>query len=213
MDITERLAAPFSESDVKSRPGRGGLTFAYIDARAVMNRLDEVFGLGGWSSSHRLVDSESGAVECTLTLHLAVFNGVSHSDVGYPNSDRSEEPLKDAYSDSLKRAAVRLGIGRYLYELEPGETKPKTDRESEPCDHTSDSSEDYTKEARDELASLYAAAGLADKKEEVRQELVILGVMDGSTSFPHVWAGLSEGKKDEVWKLAGAERPTSDSQE
>jgi len=50
-----------------------------------------------------------GGVECTLTIL-----GISHADVGTPS--QSEE-LKGAYSDALKRAAVKFGIGSYLYEL------------------------------------------------------------------------------------------------
>ncbi|MCA1572759.1 MAG: hypothetical protein LC798_21195 [Chloroflexi bacterium] len=46
---------------------------------------------------------------CRVTV-----NGVTRSDVGMPSS---QEPIKGAYSDALKRAAVHFGIGRELYEL------------------------------------------------------------------------------------------------
>ena len=41
------------------------------------------------------------------------------ADVGYPNdadNDPEDEPLKAAYSDAFKRAAVQFGIGRWLYQ-------------------------------------------------------------------------------------------------
>ena len=85
---------------------------AYIDARQVFSRLDELFGPDGWQTGYRVLDAASGAIECTLTIA-----GISKSDVGYPNRSGGEEPLKAAYSDATKRAAVQWGIGRWLYAL------------------------------------------------------------------------------------------------
>lgn len=98
---------------VRERSGRGGLTFSYIDARQVMDRLDAVVGMGGWSDSYRQVGD---AIECSLTVL-----GVTKVDVGYPNNpDHPEdEALKSAFSDALKRAAVKFGIGRFLYSGKP----------------------------------------------------------------------------------------------
>lgn len=92
--------------------GTRGLVVAYIDARQVFSRLDELFGPDGWQTGYRVLDAASGAIECTLTIA-----GISKSDVGYPNRSGGEEPLKAAYSDATKRAAVQWGIGRWLYEL------------------------------------------------------------------------------------------------
>ena len=98
----------------RERPGRGGKKFGYITARQAAERLDAVVGCGNWSSSFRVLDLEHGAVECTLTVCE-----VSKADVGYPNdadNDPEDEPLKAAYSDAFKRAAVQFGIGRWLYQ-------------------------------------------------------------------------------------------------
>ena len=92
--------------------GTRGLLVAYIDARQVFSRLDELFGPVGWQTGYRVLDAATGAIECTLTIA-----GISKSDVGYPNHSGGEEPLKAAYSDATKRAAVQWGIGRWLYEL------------------------------------------------------------------------------------------------
>ena len=93
--------------------GTRGLVVAYIDARQVFSRLDELLGPDGWQTGYRVLDAASGAIECTLTIA-----GISKSDVGYPNRSGDEEPLKAAYSDATKRAAVQWGIGRWLYEEE-----------------------------------------------------------------------------------------------
>ena len=78
----------------------------------MFSRLDELFGPDGWQTGYRVLDAASGAIECTLTIA-----GISKSDVGYPNRSGGEEPLKAAYSDATKRAAVQWGIGRWLYAL------------------------------------------------------------------------------------------------
>ena len=85
-----------------------GMLLGYIDSRLAMEKLDLLDPQ--WSSRMEPVTlgAESG-VRCTLTV-----NGVSREDVGTASNT---EPLKGAFSDALKRAAVHFGIGRELYDL------------------------------------------------------------------------------------------------
>lgn len=87
---------------------RVAMCTAHVDARYVMQVLDEVVGSANWSDSYR-PSAIAGGVECTLTIY-----GVSKSDVGLPSQT---DPVKGAYSDALKRAAVKFGIGRDLYSM------------------------------------------------------------------------------------------------
>jgi hypothetical protein len=103
------LAEPFPDSEIKHRPGRGGMSFSYVDARAVMQRLDDVLTPAGW-------DFTSSVIPGTDIVHgVLTVGGVVREDYGYPNSDQDEEPVKAASSDALKRCAVMFGIGRHLY--------------------------------------------------------------------------------------------------
>src|SRR3990167_6772750 len=53
----------------------------------------------------------------TIDDCLSLLRAPSKSDVGYPNGGMDDdEPFKGAYSDAFKRAAVKLGIGRDLYD-------------------------------------------------------------------------------------------------
>lgn len=126
--LHDRLTRPFDGRELKFFPvakSKDGFTArvgSYIDARAVMDRLDEVVGVGMWSTSYRCIDPMEKAVECTLML-LVDGAWISKADVGYPNEARDadnpeKEPWKAAYSDALKRAAVQWGIGRYIYSIE-----------------------------------------------------------------------------------------------
>jgi hypothetical protein len=112
--IAAALAAPFTGTDLKSRPGRGGMTFTYADARAVAQRLDDVLGLAGWQFEVKVADPAAKVVHGTL---IAVIDGVTtvRQDFGYPNSAQDDEPYKSAASDALRRCAAQIGVGRSLY--------------------------------------------------------------------------------------------------
>lgn len=105
-----KLAEPFADSEIKERPGRGGMTFSYVDARAVMQRLDDVLTPDGWDFQSEVIPG-SDIVKGSLTI-----GGNIRVDYGYPNSDQDDEPIKAASSDALKRCAVMFGIGRHLYD-------------------------------------------------------------------------------------------------
>jgi hypothetical protein len=116
--IARALATPFDPSDVEWRPsGKAGPNqrvslVAYVDARTVQDRLDEVVGVGGWSfdwSPVVVAGNEVQAAKGTLTIL-----GVSKSDIGTASN---WEASKGAVSDALKRAGVQFGLGRYLYAL------------------------------------------------------------------------------------------------
>jgi hypothetical protein len=117
--IARALAAPFDETEVKFKPqavkGNRALALAYVDVRAIMDRLDHVLGVENWQDDYQLLPDNS--VMCRLRLRIG-NKWISKMDVGGP----SEQPdggdrLKAAFSDALKRAAVKFGIGRYLYRL------------------------------------------------------------------------------------------------
>ena len=103
------LKRPFDLKDVKSRSGGKGRTFYYIDARHVMKRLDDVFGIANWQTKY--TETPSGRVLCELSVRINA-EWITKSDGA---GDTDFEGAKGAISDALKRAAVLLGIGAYLY--------------------------------------------------------------------------------------------------
>ena len=123
-EIKRQLAAPFHsyyvgwKAQATSKDKARALAVPYIDARTVMDRLDQAVGPGNWSDAYRLISAGNGefAIECTLSIFA-----VPKSDVGTADEadDGSQASLsKSAYSDALKRAAVKWGIGRYLYRVD-----------------------------------------------------------------------------------------------
>jgi hypothetical protein len=123
--LTRALAAPFEVSEVRFKPGvisgNRALALAYVDARAIQDRLDAVLGVEGWQDDYECLPD--GSVICRLRLRLD-GEWVTKVDVGSPSEPAGGrdggDRLKAAFSDALKRAAVKFGIGRYLYRL-PGQ--------------------------------------------------------------------------------------------
>jgi hypothetical protein len=116
--ISWKLQAGYKKDPQTNKPTRG-LVVAYIDARDVQDRLDQVVGAENWSDAYTVVEINPNrvSVECRLTVC-----GVTKSDVGTGTKSGKDDPgdnlAKGAYSDALKRAAVKFGIGRFLYDLE-----------------------------------------------------------------------------------------------
>ena len=118
MSMWDDLSKPFEPDKVHWRVGSTtkdkskGLALAYVDARDVMERLDEVCGPDGWSDSYK--ETAKGRLICTIRVKIGDA-WVSKSD-GAGNTD--VEGDKGAISDAFKRAAVKWGVGRYLYDLD-----------------------------------------------------------------------------------------------
>ena len=117
--ILAELSAPFHPLEVRTKPlvvsGSRALVCYYVDARTVMDRLDDVVGPEGWEDD--CVPIAGGSVMCKLSLFIAE-TWVTRCDVGGPSEQPDEgDRIKAACSDALKRAAVKFGVGRYLYNL------------------------------------------------------------------------------------------------
>ena len=103
------LKRPFPVAKLKWRRGQGGSgELVYITARDVMDRLDEVFGPGGWQTRYEFI---GGRMICNLSCRIA-GEWVTKADGA---DDTQIESEKGGISSALKRAPVLLGIGRYLY--------------------------------------------------------------------------------------------------
>jgi hypothetical protein len=118
-DLAAKLSAPFDPTEVKFKPavvsGNRALAMPYINARCVMDRLDDVLGVDGWQDSYSVLSD--GSVICRLRVLLS-DRWIVKADVGGQSEQPDEgDRVKAAFSDALKRAAVKYGIGRYLYRL------------------------------------------------------------------------------------------------
>lgn len=121
---------------------------AYIDARDVMNLLDEVCGPENWQSDYKQVN---GNVYAGIGIWINE-RWVWKWDAG---TETKVEKEKGEASDSFKRAAVKWGIGRFLYDLDiqyiPANEKKTQQNFPYPVDEKGNRVWDITKYINDRL--------------------------------------------------------------
>jgi hypothetical protein len=111
--IFARLMKPFSGDDVRTKP-QGGRQLKYITARHVMNRLDDVLGPDNWWDDY---SPTAHGVICRLTIRLPGGQELTKVDAGgNPEMKDEGDSDKGGFSDAFKRAAVKFGVGRHLYD-------------------------------------------------------------------------------------------------
>lgn len=112
-----QLKEPFPADRVSWRVGSTnadktrGMALAYIDARDVQDRLDTVCGAHLWQCRFHLL-----GVTTVCELGVKVGEDWVWKADGAGATDFEGE--KGALSDAFKRAAVKWGIGRYLYDVD-----------------------------------------------------------------------------------------------
>lgn len=111
------LARPFEAKYIGVRPGAvsdtgQAILLWYVDARAIMDRLDQVVGPENWNYSWHSVPTVEGRV--AVHGQLRVYD-VTKEDVG--EAQNEDEPFKSAVSDAFKRCGVHFGLARYLYSM------------------------------------------------------------------------------------------------
>ena len=111
-EIISWRVGPTNKKFWKEGDKRRGQPLCYIDARDVMDRFDTVCGFGGWQNKHEI--GLNGLIICNIGIKLPDGSWVWKAD-GAGATDMEAE--KGAISDSFKRAAVRFGVGRYLYDI------------------------------------------------------------------------------------------------
>ena len=112
----KKLCKPLHINDLDFRIqsiNKGGYAtiLVYKDARADMNRLDEVVSPVKWKREHTMID---GINYCTVSIYSDnIKEWISKQDCGVESMTEKE---KGQASDAFKRACFNLGIGRELYD-------------------------------------------------------------------------------------------------
>jgi hypothetical protein len=116
------LAEPTPKNEIKQRPvfnkdkqKVGELD--YVDARFDMDRLDSCVGPGFWQDAYE-VQADS-TVKARVGILVQGVGWVWKEDVGTESTIEAE---KGAFSDAFKRACVKWGIARDLYDRRDGQS-------------------------------------------------------------------------------------------
>jgi len=188
-EIFQKLAEPFTTMGPDGKvytahkwkmQTNSGICVPFIDSRQVSFRLNEVLGVDGWKDS--LIESAGNYIICELTLTIDGHD-ITRSDVGTPGNIEKE---KGQASDAFKRAAVKFGIGAYLYNMEP--VQMKTVRAGKIYPAT---------EKGDPLKTVDALTSYINQKHPLRAKFVeIWNSLDKvkqdslNTQFSDIWAAL-----------------------
>lgn len=114
--LLTQLKNPFNPKQLKWRVGATnkektkGIALAYLDAREVMKRLDDVCGPDRWQT--KLTRTGEG-----FTCELGIKFGDEWIWKSNSAGDTKVESIKGGASDAFKRAGAVWGVGRYLYYL------------------------------------------------------------------------------------------------
>jgi hypothetical protein len=127
------LSAPFTEDAIERTEGRTtgrGYDTTGIKYQYVVNRLNEVLGLGGWRTSQTITVRETTGgngrtrheATCELVLQLGEWGeghfkpwAEAHATGGHTSINEADA-RKGAFTNGLKKAAAMLGCGKQAYE-------------------------------------------------------------------------------------------------
>ena len=120
-ELSAALSAPFPK-EVERQLDKGGITLTYIPVSEVIVRLNEVFGVTGWSYTQikcerDFLDPDFLVAHVRLTVGTITRDGVGGQKIKRTKAgdilDLGDE-YKGAVSDALKKAAQSFGVGLYL---------------------------------------------------------------------------------------------------
>lgn len=130
----DALTAPLPNWAVKPHPVRPNMSA--IHPMAIIDRLNEVFGIGGWQFTTEALDwskeiqqTKNGQRDVYVsavkgTLEVPEFNILIEQYGGNTNDDLGDS-LKGSGTDALTKIASYLGIGAEIYKgngnITPGE--------------------------------------------------------------------------------------------
>lgn len=129
--IYAELSEPFPQ-EVERVLNKGGASLIYIPVSEVINRLNRVFGVTGWSCEIIKCDRDSLDPEFIVAHVRLIINSeypdfaITKDGFGGQKIKRTRsgdivdlgDEFKGAVSDALKKAAQQLGVGLYLSRTE-----------------------------------------------------------------------------------------------
>lgn len=121
----KKLAEKFPENEIEWRVQSCGMSqnkkpwamiIPYITSRAIMQRLDDICGVGKWRNEFKPSPCGSGYM-CGISIKVDE-DWVTRWDGSELSKSKDIDSVKTTMSASMKRAGVQWGIGRYLYQFD-----------------------------------------------------------------------------------------------
>ena len=127
--LYDELSKPLDKKAIqrsKSEDTKKGYDTTGYGYQFIVNRFNEVLGIGGWNWSFEEVERAEGtyksgthfiSITGKATIILNLPNGqVSHSEYGGHQSSNLTDALKGASTNALKKTAAFFGVGKDAFE-------------------------------------------------------------------------------------------------
>ncbi|HPK86385.1 MAG TPA: Rad52/Rad22 family DNA repair protein [Bacilli bacterium] len=128
--LYDELSKPLDKKAIqrsKSEDTKKGYDTTGYGYQFIVNRFNEVLGIGGWNWSFEEVERAEGTYKsgtkfvsitgkATIVLNLPNGQVVSHSEYGGHQSSNLTDALKGASTNALKKTAAFFGVGKDAFE-------------------------------------------------------------------------------------------------
>lgn len=108
----QNLKAPLPDKAVRPHPTKGYLST--INPGYVIDRLNEVFGLGGWMIDYEIISVEEKMVVAKGTLEVP-DTGIKVVQFGGNDNADKGDAYKGACTDALTKCASYIGVGLHVW--------------------------------------------------------------------------------------------------
>ncbi len=143
-EIRKQLRAPFPPEAITPHPTKTYLST--IKAAYVMERLNDVFGICGWTIEHTIVSDDTDYVVVVGCIYLPEFELRTPDQYGgHGKTGKGTEPAdgyKSAVTDLMSKSASYLEIGIDVFKGRNGTPGKKQAKKHEPAGKKSGSAEE-----------------------------------------------------------------------
>lgn len=129
ISLYKELSKPLDEKAIQRSKGidtKKGYDTTGYGYQFIVNRFNEVLGIGGWNWSFEEIERAEGTYKsgikfisitgkATITLKLPEGE-ISHSEYGGHQSSNLTDALKGASTNALKKTAAFFGVGKDAFE-------------------------------------------------------------------------------------------------
>ncbi|HET7152814.1 MAG TPA: hypothetical protein VFJ29_03540 [Candidatus Kapabacteria bacterium] len=192
------MKKPLPQEAVKQNPAMPHLSSMKVIY--IVERLNDVFGLGGWYVNNEVVENSSRMIVIKSTFHAPEF-GITIPDIfgGNDNADRGDA-YKGACTDALSKIASYLYIGMDVYKgyAEKAEARAlakRTEKKATAKDLVKDDAQ--KKEQQEVIRLRKTIESFANTNDAVRLGLQaeLRGFLLGDRSTAELRAKLKEAKE------------------
>lgn len=136
-ELEAALAKPTPKSQLQTKK-QGGATISFTSDQYVIDRLNEEVGVGGWQDDYavttysRPVEKRGATVIGSVVCHLKVLGVMKSAAADLEFQEKMYgTPATNAQAKAFKRAAMKFGIARELWNKDAAEAGEDDEEEEE----------------------------------------------------------------------------------